>query len=246
MSAGYATPYYPAKSFNGANNWQLGFYSDRQVTINPAQGGKVVTLATFVDYGKSNKNDPVLVKVGNAVYLQYNRAKDFNYQAQQNIDQVTVVQQLSNGTNLLGGVDVSNPQLTIANFDGTGQKVVIYACQSGMGSTSNPDWMKISIGYNKNFCLEGATAPKSVSTTTAKKPAAAPVRTYFRSPTKAPARAPSKPSNSQCKDVATSFTVKGRGTKTCAWLSVRPSWQPKLCPLEQVRASCPKTCKVCK
>lgn len=244
MSAGYATPYFPAKSFNGANNWQLGWYSDRQVAINPASGGQVVTLATFVDYGKSNKQNPVLVKVGDGLFLQYNRAKSFNYQAQQNVDQVTIVAQLTNGTNLLGGVDLSNPQLIVSNFDGTGRKLVIHACKSGAGTSSNPDWMDISIGYDQNYCNQAATVHKSASSQA--KPASTPARTIFnaaQSPAKAPVSSPTK--SSSCKDGVRSYTVSGHGTKTCTWLRLRPVWQNKLCSLQKVRSACPKTCGAC-
>ncbi len=184
MSAGYATPYYPLKSFNGANNAQFGWYSDRQVTVDPSQG-QMITLASFVDYSKSNKNDPVLIQIGTDVFLQYNEAKDFNAQAQQDINQVTIVQQQNNGTSLLGAVDPSSsPQYTIADLDGSGRNVVIAACSSGSGDSINPDWMAISIGYDQSYCIQKAqsvnAAPtlKPTSTSTAKptsKPATMPM-----------------------------------------------------------------------
>jgi hypothetical protein len=165
MSAGYATPYYPLKSFNGANNAQFGWYSDRQVTVDPSQG-QVITLASFVDYSKSNKNDPVLIQIGTDVFLQYNEAKDFNAQAQQDINQVTIVQQQNNGTSLLGAVDpVNSPQYTIADLDGSGRNVVIAACSSGTGDSNNPDWMALSIGYDQSYCIQGA---QQLPTSTAK------------------------------------------------------------------------------
>jgi len=180
MSAGYATPYYPIKSFNGANNAQLGWYTDRQVTVNPSQGGQMVTLAALPDYGKYNKNNPVLAQVGSAIYLQYNRAKDFNAQAQQMIDQVTIVQQLSNGTSLLGGVDpATNPQYTIVNLDGTGRNVVVYACSRGTGDSNNPDYMTVSIGYDRSYCSQStASQPVAMPTTKPRR----------RRPTVSPAR----------------------------------------------------------
>jgi hypothetical protein len=157
MSFGHAIPYYPLKSFNGANNAQFGWYSDRQVTVDPSQGGQVIALATFVDYSKSNKSDPVLIQIGTDVFLQYNRAKDFNSQSEQDIDQVTIVQQQNNGTSLLGSVDpFSNPQFTINDLDGSGRNVVITACSSGSGDSDNPDWMALSIGYDQSYCIERA------------------------------------------------------------------------------------------
>ncbi len=160
MSAGYAAPYYPLKAFNGANNWQLGWYSDRQITVTPSNGGRVVTLATFADYGKANKSNPVLIKVGNDTFLQYNRAKAFNQQAQQDIDQTTIVQQQSNGTSLLGGIGPTLLNLMISNFDGSGQNLMIYVCSTGVGNANDPDWMVLGIGYGKNYCPARAPTPK--------------------------------------------------------------------------------------
>jgi hypothetical protein len=154
MSAGYEAPYYPLKSFNGANNAQLGWYSDRMITVDPSTGGQKLTLATFVDYSKHNKANPVLIQLGTDVFLQYNRAKDFNIQAQQAIDQVTIVQQQNNGTSLLGSVEPSSSstQYTILNLDGTGRNVVIHACSTVVGSSKIPDSMVIGIGYDKSYC----------------------------------------------------------------------------------------------
>lgn len=155
MSAGYATPFYPLKSFNGANNAQFGWFSDRTIIVDPAHGGQMISLATFVDYGKVSKIDPVLIQVGTDVYLQYNRAKDFNIQTNEMIDQVTIVQQQNNGTSLLGAVDPSsNPQVILVNFDGTGRNVVIEACSTGVGDSFNPDWMAVSIGYDQSYCMQ--------------------------------------------------------------------------------------------
>lgn len=157
MSAGISAPYYPLKSFNGANNWQFGWYNDRQLSFDPSQGGQMITLATFVDYGKSNKNNPVLIMVGSDTFLQYNRAKGFNVQTQANLDQVTIVQQQSSGTSLLGAVDAtSSPQFAINDFDGSGRTLLIIVCSSGSGNNNNPDWMALSIGFDQNYCIQNA------------------------------------------------------------------------------------------
>ncbi len=203
MSAGYATPYYPLKSFNGANNAQFGWYSDRQITVDLAQGGQVITLASFVDYSKSNKNDPVLIQIGTDVFLQYNEAKDFNAQAQQDINQTTIVQQQNNGTSLLGAVDpVNSPQYTIVDLDGSGRNVVVAACSSGSGDSNNPDWMTISIGYDQSYCIEAAQqvvtaaptkkpTPQPTTKPTAK-PTTKPISVATSKPTRKPTRAPRK------------------------------------------------------
>lgn len=162
MSAGFSTPYFPLKSFNAANNWQLGWYSDRQVTMDPSQGGKTIQLATFVDYQKGNKRNPVLLLIGMNTFLQYNRAKGFNIQTQADINQVVIVQQQSSGTSLLAGIDSANPKLVIANFDGSGRNLIIYVCSSGVGNRNNPDWIVISIGYDQNNCVQSVATPKPV------------------------------------------------------------------------------------
>ncbi len=193
MSAGYQTLYFPLKSFNGANNAQLGWFGDRTSYVDPANGGQMVTLATFVDYDKSNKNNPVLIQVGSDVFLQYNRAKDFNAQAQQDIDQVTIVLQQNNGTSLLGAVDPSNSiQLTIPNFDGTGRTVVIQACSKGLGDSNSPDWMAVSVGYDRSFCTQAAQQASPIKSPVRQRirPTAAPVQPP---PGSAPTSKPIKP-----------------------------------------------------
>jgi hypothetical protein len=246
MSAGYGTPYWPMKSFNGANNWQLGWYSDRTISVNPSSGGQLVTLATFVDYNKSNTQNPVLIQVGTDTYLQYNRAKGFNYQTEQHVDQVTVVQQLNNGTNIFGAVDpISNLTLTITNFGGSGQNVVIAACKNGTGDANNPDWMSISIGYDESYCSTFITATAAPTSKTSK-PTSRPTSPPSVRPTLAPTVKPTTVSSSAaCYDTLNTFPVTGYGNQGCIWLAARPTQIKALCPRSDVSSACPRTCKVC-
>lgn len=259
MSAGYAVSYYPVKSFNGANNWKFGWYSDRQISVNPSQDGQVVTLATFVDYGKSNKDSPVLIQVGTDTYLQYNRAKDFNYQAQQCIDQITIVQQQSIGSALLGCIDQSSSQFAISNFNGSGRTVVLSVCGRGTGSNSNPDWMSVSIGYDQSYC--SAVKPPIPATRSPLPPTPVPTlltqtgnpttRIATRpQPTPGPTLTlnlpfPAQPSSSSCYDGADSLFLVDGVNRSCAWLRGRPTFQPQLCTRPKIRGLCPRTCQVC-
>lgn len=231
MSAGFGTPYFPSKTFNGANNFQLGWYNDRLIIVNPLQGPQLVNLATFVDYGKSNKDFPVLIKIGNDTFLQYNRAKDFNYQAQQCIDQVTVVQQLFNGTNLWGCVEPTSPQLTIQNFGGTGQNLVIEACVNGFGNSSDPDWMQLSVGFDKSYCGQLTASPvasKPTSTPSAN-PTVQPTTTL---PSAKPTAQPTQQRSSPPIPLAPPFNLTTPSpsqltSKTKATPVIMPSLQPQ-------------------
>lgn len=236
MSAGFSSSFYPSKSFNGANNWQLGWYNDRELEFDPEQGGQKIILATFVDYGKTNKSNPVLIKVGNVTFLQYNRAKDFNYQTQEMIDEVTIVQQLSNGTSLLGGVNASNSQFAISNFEGSGRDLLVYVCSSGSGNADDPDWVSLGIGFDHDFCNQTAffstVEPKSATII----PSAAPLTTPL----------PSAASPATCEDDAIATFLISSIQRNCAWLSIRPSLFGRVCiPGTPAYENCPKVCSAC-
>lgn len=80
------------------------------------------------------------------------------------MDQVTIVQQLLNGTSLLGGINGSSPLFVLPNFEARGQNVVLNVCDSGRGAGNESDWVRISISLDsniQNICDFQRTAPPS-------------------------------------------------------------------------------------
>ncbi len=66
----------PSKCFNGKHIWDLGWFTDRTVTVNPFSH-TIVHLACFVDYKKTVRGQYVVINVG-SFYLAFNQAKGVN------------------------------------------------------------------------------------------------------------------------------------------------------------------------
>ena len=82
----------PLKCFNANKNWILGWYRDKaiEIPVNSSWSGRLVA---FADYGQANSasNENVLLRIGDDVFVQYNRAKGFNAGTGQNRDKVVLV-----------------------------------------------------------------------------------------------------------------------------------------------------------
>jgi Gametolysin peptidase M11 len=126
----------PHKCFNGYNHWQLGWYPGRRRTL--AIRPTVIRLTAFVDYEIAARNEPVLVKVANNLFLQYNRAKSFNSETPMYPDRVTVTRMRLDGrSENMAGLAKGESFTTKAN-------TTIKAC-SAVSGRSGQDIMIVSI-----------------------------------------------------------------------------------------------------
>lgn len=82
--------------FNNAKNWQLGWYSDRQLSIDPLVTsywyGKLIGV---VDYGSSTYGEYVILKIEAPdldydYYVGYNKQSDFNSDTREAGNEVTI------------------------------------------------------------------------------------------------------------------------------------------------------------
>ena len=193
MSAGVNQRRYPQKCFNGQNNYLFGWFGDRTLRLtasdiaeNNEDGfDRQVTLASFVDYNKlltatpalSNTMDVdiddivVLISIDEKYFLQFNVAKGPNVQTEDMIDQVTIVEDRSGGTELLGGIDIHNPTYRIEGFfnsnDSSGQSdLVIMVCGQSISPRGNSptfvDFANLTISRGIGRC---PTLPPSTSPT---------------------------------------------------------------------------------
>ena len=66
-------------AFNGHKHWLSGWYEERAVSVDQQQD-TYLRLVSFVDYQHPAllNGDAVVVRVGESLFLQYNRAKGFN------------------------------------------------------------------------------------------------------------------------------------------------------------------------
>ena len=134
----------PAMCFNGHNNYVLGWYADKQITVEPLKGkrwsGKLVG---FVDYEKAStsRNEFVLIVV-DQFYIQYNLAESFNFQTREHKNTVTV-------TTAIGSTAFSSMEASLSK----GQTAVIGNYTIAIGaltaaSASTPKYFDVSIFQN--------------------------------------------------------------------------------------------------
>jgi len=97
----------PLMCFNPAKNWQLGWYSDKHVDVNPDElfndSPTNYTLNGVVDY-EDGVGDVVL-KIGN-FYLGYNKAADFNFGTEEARNRIVVNEKISSRSKLAAILDI--------------------------------------------------------------------------------------------------------------------------------------------
>jgi len=84
--------------FNPAKSWQLGWYEDKQIEINPTELSTEPTsyiLNGFVDFGNPTLDAYVILKIGN-YYIGYNRKTGFNNGTREAVDRVTLTEKMGN------------------------------------------------------------------------------------------------------------------------------------------------------
>jgi Gametolysin peptidase M11 len=156
MGSGYTNGKWPRKCFNGFNSWRFGWYSTRHLSHNPlTDGDRLVKLATFVDFKKTAMDEVVLINIANQYYLEYNRAKGFNIHTEHAVNQVSVTQPNSHGTNRLAGLS-AGAQYEVPNFNGSSQTLIIAACQTLTGSLGS-EIMVLSLAMGQSLCGTNAT-----------------------------------------------------------------------------------------
>jgi hypothetical protein len=151
MAAGHKEIDWPRKCFNGYKNWQLGWYKDRQLTLNDAfDEGHIVPLASFVDFNRTDTDEPVVVIVADEFYIQFNLARDFNIDTEEKRNQVTITAPGASGSEGLAGLK-ENESYEVPNFQNTGKVLVIDVCTRHRGKLGAYA-MWISIAFDKSLC----------------------------------------------------------------------------------------------
>jgi len=148
---------YPLQCYNGQNHWFLGWHDSRTFDVSPGDP-VMLKIAAFVDYSLTRADEYTVVKV-NDLYLQYNRAKNFNKDTREMADKLTIVEDLEVGTELVDGIDELGG--AIAVFDGKND-LVIEVCDVVVGTDTSADLMLVSVGYDASLCDE--TIPETVTT----------------------------------------------------------------------------------
>jgi hypothetical protein len=168
MSAGHKQTNWPAKSFNAQNHWDLGWYEDRSVSVDPIAAPQLLKIAAFVDYDKTQQGEYVLAEVGlGNLYMQYNRAKGFNRDTEEKADMLTISTKMEDGgTDLVAGLDLDSNTYLAAGFQGSDQNILIEVCHVGVGNNvDRPDYMIVSVGIGPSLCGQQYYTPTILSPT---------------------------------------------------------------------------------
>ena len=142
MGYSYYSDTAPAMCFNGHKNYVLGWYADKQVSINPtANGPWSGKLVGFVDYTKAStsRNEYVLLALGPDLYIQYNLAEGFNSGTQEYGNKVTIVRAASSS---------SSSSLLVAltaNQTGAIDSFSIDVCALVAATATTPKYMLLSV-----------------------------------------------------------------------------------------------------
>lgn len=157
MAAGYPNANWPQKCYNGHKSWLLGWYSSHHKWLVPTMRRgypKRIKLAAFIDYDRIDDGDTfVVANVEGEYFLQYNVAKSFNADVEDERDKVTITftERGKRDSNRLGGL-TAGERFVVPDFKGTGQALVIEACTSLNGGKDGLDMMEISVGMDESAC----------------------------------------------------------------------------------------------
>ena len=153
----------PLMCFNGHKNYVLGWYADKQITINPATGGAWSgKLVGFVDYAiasPTSREEYVLIIV-DQLYIQYNLATGFNFQVLEKANMVTIVTAASSTSESSMLRALSAGQSAAISLD------IIEACAMVAATSTEPKYMILSIRLTNQASTCPAAPPSTPSPTT--------------------------------------------------------------------------------
>ena len=193
MGYSYSQHEGPSMCFNAAKNNELGWYGDRQLTLD-GSAAAVVQLAGLSEYALTTVDYTVVLKIltpsqtNRDLYLAYNRAAGINSGTAEFANRVTVVSAGEPGTRSISTLDYSiaaGGTLSLANFEGSGNALIIEFCEVRSAPIVHA---KLSVYLDDG--IQGSTC-LSESPTAA--PVAAPVPMPTPPPVFAPSPAPTTP-----------------------------------------------------
>jgi hypothetical protein len=145
----------PLSCYNSYNNWMLGWYKSKTIEVDPSSP-QVVTITAFVDYGKTGNNQYVVASVDDQLFMQYNRAKDFNSETYEYKNDLVIVRKLpgDQGTNLVAALDDTDNRIYQTGFtmNGANKNLIIEVCSSRQGNADRPDFLTVSVGFDRSLC----------------------------------------------------------------------------------------------
>jgi hypothetical protein len=137
--------------FNAAKNWQLPWYNDRKMLIDPRNGPQTVRMVGIADYGNNSEELPVVLKIetGSSTdqFIAFNRATGVNKDNDEADDEVTIVETGNNGEgysqSYLKAHLIQGETYTYDNWAGTGSPLRVTATEINL--SANPAVATINI-----------------------------------------------------------------------------------------------------
>jgi Gametolysin peptidase M11 len=150
------------KCFNAANYWDLGWVSERAMTLNVSEKStSIVPLTSIVQVDPDAQDEVVVLKVED-LYILYNQAKRFNSDTGDLRNNVVIVRPVTWGTQLVAGLDVVQPLFTRTCSNGSTLMIELCRATAKEGDvqgatragnvTARPGQVLLSVGYNKSLC----------------------------------------------------------------------------------------------
>jgi hypothetical protein len=233
MAAGHPAYDWPRKCFNGYKNWQLGWYKDRQIMLESLfDEGHIVKLASFVDFSRTDLDEPVVIVIANELYLVFNLARDFNIDTEEKRNQVTITIPGESGSEAAAGLK-EKESYRVQNFQKTRKELVVEVCTRDRGNFG-AYVMWVSIAFDKSLCDEAiediAVKGYRLSVDMSDSPSAAPShKKRTHSPTLSPSLWPSdSPSKIPTLDPSRNPTPHPSSTSKVP--SYRPTKNPTITP----------------
>jgi len=117
MGYSYNSDDTPKMCFNPAKNWQLGWYGNKVLEVNPSTDLSIDPTTYYlngvVDYLNASARANIVIKLGN-FYIGYNKATSFNSEVQEGANQVLVNEKL--GTPESSSLSKLASKLSIGDF----------------------------------------------------------------------------------------------------------------------------------
>ena len=234
MGYSYSSDEGPVMCFNGPKNWQLGWYSDRHLTVSPdySWSGRIYGIAS---YGVTSSNEKMIIRMDDPsnsagdIYISYNAKIGVNAGSLEGGNQVLVhskvadvnsygqswlLHKMSTGVTQNVAINGQSIPITVVAIN-TGAAVPYADIQIG---TLNPTEAPTDSPTNNPTKSPTRSPTKAPSPTTS--PTKNPTKSPTRSPTKSPTNAPvptSSPTKAPTIDCASQSKSTCSNYSQCEW-----------------------------
>ena len=245
--------------WNAAKSWQIGWYDNSTIAINPRQGSWVGKIIGVADFANNPLNHPVIVKVetGSAIdqYITLNRAKGINIHNDEADDEVTIVETSGNGVkaaqSYLKAHLVEGESYTYPDWAGSGQSLIVKVNQINLdvgANTADYAEVEICLGTCAARICEDSEVLFDITNKfgVQKRKGCDWVRknwTGYRCKNYSGAKDHcAKTCTNCCKDSNEPFLLHNGKERSCEWAAKDVA---ERCPKQPTRLKCPVTCGEC-